>query len=138
MAQLVKNPPAMPDLGSIHGLGRSPGEGNSHPLRNPGLENSMDCIGHGVAKSWTRLSLSLSSWLSGKESACQAGNAGLIPGLGTSSGEGSGNPLQYSCLGNPWTEEPGRLQSMGLQTLGHDLVTEHACTINNENQLYIN
>ena len=32
-------------------------------------------------------------------------------------GEGNGNPLQYSCLENPWTEEPGRLQSMGSQEL---------------------
>ena len=30
------------------------------------------------------------------------------------SGEGNGTPLQYSCLENPWTEEPGRLQSMGV------------------------
>ena len=35
------------------------------------------------------------------ESACQAGDAGLIPGLGKSPGEGNGNPLQESCLGNP-------------------------------------
>ena len=41
------------DLGSIPGLGRSPGEGNSYPFQYPGLENSMDCIVHGVAKSWT-------------------------------------------------------------------------------------
>ena len=41
----------------------------------------------------------------------KAGNMGLIPGLGRSSGGGNGNPLQYSCLGNPWTEAPGRLQS---------------------------
>ena len=40
-------------------------------------------------------------WLSGKESACQAGNSGLIPGSGRSPGEENGNPLQYSCLGNP-------------------------------------
>ena len=39
--------------------------------------------------------------LSGKESACQAGDVGLIPRLRKSSGEGNGNPLQYSCLGNP-------------------------------------
>ena len=39
------------DLGSIPGLGRSPGEGNSCPLQYSGLENSMDCIVHGVAKS---------------------------------------------------------------------------------------
>ena len=38
-------------LGSIPGLGRSPGEGNSYPLQYSGLENSIDCIVHGVAKS---------------------------------------------------------------------------------------
>ena len=37
----------------------------------------------------------------GKASAYNAGQLGLIPGLGRSSGEGNGNPLQYSCLGNP-------------------------------------
>ena len=60
------------DLGSIPGLGRSPGEGNGYPLQYSGLENSMDCIVHGIAKSqrhnratftftfhedWTRLPL---------------------------------------------------------------------------------
>ena len=44
------------DLGSIPGLGRSPGEGNGYPLQYSGLENSMDCIVHGVAKGQTRLS----------------------------------------------------------------------------------
>ena len=38
---------------------------------------------------------------SGKESACQAGDAGSIPGLGRSTGERNVNPLQYPCLGNP-------------------------------------
>ena len=37
----------------------------------------------------------------GKESACNAGDSGSIPGLGRSPGEGNGNPLQYSCLENP-------------------------------------
>ena len=37
----------------------------------------------------------------GKESTCHAGDPGLIPGLGRCPGEGSGNPFQYSCLGNP-------------------------------------
>ena len=41
------------DLGSIPGLGRSPGEGEGSSLQNSGLENSMHCIAHGVAKSWT-------------------------------------------------------------------------------------
>jgi len=35
-------------------------------------------------------------------------------------GEGNGNPLQYSCLENPWTEEPGRLRSVGSLRVGHD------------------
>ena len=42
------------DLASISGLGRSPGEGKGYPLQYSGLENSMDCIVHGVTK--TRLS----------------------------------------------------------------------------------
>ena len=44
------------DLGLIPGLGRFPGEGNGYPLLYSGLENSMDCIVHGVTKSWTGLS----------------------------------------------------------------------------------
>ena len=46
----------MGDLGSIPGLGRSPGEGKGYPLQYSGLENSMERIVLGVAKSWTRLS----------------------------------------------------------------------------------
>ena len=45
---------------------------------------------------------------------------GLIPGLVRSLGGGHGNPLQYSCLEIPWTEEPGGLQSVGLQRAGHN------------------
>ena len=49
------------------------------------------------------------------------GDLGLIPGSRRSPGGGHGNPLQYSCLERiPWTEEPGRLQSIGLQRIGHD------------------
>ena len=44
------------DLGSIPGLGRSPGEGKGYPLQYSGLENSMDCVVHGVAKSRIQLS----------------------------------------------------------------------------------
>ena len=43
----------------------------------------------------------LSGWLSGKESAAKAADVSSIPRLGRSPGEGSDNPLQYSCLGNP-------------------------------------
>ena len=62
-------------------------------------------------------------WLSSKESACNAraaGDLGSVPGLGRPPGEGSGNPLQYSCLKNPIPEEPGGIQSVGSQRVGHD------------------
>ena len=49
-------------------------------------------------------------------------DTGLIPGSGRSRGGGHGNPLQYSCLKNP-TEEPGGLQSVGLQRVRHSLAT---------------
>ena len=47
------------DLGSIPGLGRSPGEVKGSPHQYSGLENSMDCTVHGVTKSWTRLTFTL-------------------------------------------------------------------------------
>ena len=50
------------DLGSIPGLGRSPGEGKGYPLQYSGLANSMDSIVHGVTNSQTQLSLS--EWFS--------------------------------------------------------------------------
>ena len=49
----------MGDLGLIPGLGKSPGEGKGYPLQYSGLENSMDCTGHGVAESDTTEQLSL-------------------------------------------------------------------------------
>ena len=44
------------DAGSVPGVGRTPAEGNGYPLQYSGLENSTDCLVHGVAKSRTRLS----------------------------------------------------------------------------------
>ena len=52
MAQMVN----MGDLGAIPGLGRSHGEGKGYPLQYSGLENSMDCVVHGVTKGRMRLS----------------------------------------------------------------------------------
>ena len=75
------------DLGSIPGLGRSPREGKGYPLQYSGLENSMDCIVHGVAKIWTLLSDFLEK--------------AMAPHSST---------LAWKI---PWTEEPGRLQTMG-------------------------
>ena len=51
------------DLGSISGLGRFPGEGKGYPLQYSGLENSMDCMVHEVAKNRTRLrNFHFTSW----------------------------------------------------------------------------
>ena len=47
----------------------------------------------------------------------------FIQSVGIYSGEGNGTPLQYSCLENPWTEESGRLQSMGSLRVGNDWAT---------------
>ena len=127
------------DLGSIPGFGRSPGEGKMYPLQSSGLENSMDCIDRGVTKSQTRLSnfpftlmlfthkiWGLPRWLSGKESTCQAGDRGSIPGSERSPGGGQGHPLQYSYLDSPmdrgawWaTSSPG-----GHKRVRHDLATK--------------
>ena len=95
-------------MGQIPGLGRSLGEGKGNSFQCSGLENSTDCIAHGVSKS--RMQLSGFHLLLGtkgfpassdsKESACNAGDLGSIPGLGRSPGDGKGYPLQYSGLEN--------------------------------------
>ena len=77
----------------IPGLGRSSGEGIGYLLM--GFPGGSE----------------------GKESACNAGDLGLIRGLGRSSGGRHGNPLQYLSGESPWTEEPGGLQSTGSQTV---------------------
>ena len=53
-------------------------------------------------------------WLSGKESACDAGDPGSIPGLERSLGKWNGKLLQYLAWEIPWTEELGGLQSVGV------------------------
>ena len=62
-------------------------------------------------------------WLSDKNPA-NAGDVGLIPGLGRWPGEGNGNPHQCSCLGTLFTEEPGGWQSMASPRVGLNLATE--------------
>ena len=99
-----------------------------------GLESLLPFQGH---------ILGLGRWkggAGGKEPSANTGDAGdegSVLGAGRSPGGGLGTPLQYSCLGNPvdrgawqilWTEERGRLQSMGSQRVGHDWVPEHART----------
>ena len=56
----------------------------------------------------------------GKESACNVGDLGLIPGLGRSCGEAMAVHSSTFAWNIPWMEEPGRLQSVGSQRVGHD------------------
>ena len=57
----------------------------------------------------------------GKESTCNAGDTGSIPGPGRPPGEGNGFPLQWAWE-IPWPQEPGMLQSKGSQKVGHNKV----------------
>ena len=60
----------------------------------------------------------------GKESDCNAGDPGLIPGLGRSPGEGNGNPLEYSCLENSMDRGPWRATAPGVaQRVRYDWAT---------------
>ena len=111
----------MGDLGSIPGSGRSPGEGNAYPFQYSCLENSMDrgawqatnlyrCK---VKRNWTTNTTTpyytgFSSGTVVKNLPANAGDVGLILGLGRSSGEGNVSPHQYS-----W---PGK--SHGQRSLG--------------------
>ena len=60
----------------------------------------------------------------GKEIACNAGDLGSIPGSGRSSGEGNGNPYQYSCLGNPTDRGAWWAAVHGVARVGHHLATK--------------
>ena len=111
------------------------GEGNGNPLQCSCLENPRDGVAwwaavYGIAQSRTRLKLlssssnltmGLSWWLSGKESACNVGDAGSIPGSGRFPREEMATHSNILAWEISWTEEPGRLQSMGSQRVGHDL-----------------
>ena len=59
-----------------------------------------------------------------KNPPANTGRAGLIPGLGRSPGEGNGNPLQCSCLGNPMGRGAWTTTVHGLQSVGHDCATK--------------
>ena len=119
------------DLGSIPGLGRSPGKGNSYPLQYSGLENSMDCVVHGATKRLSDFHFHhFPRWLCGKESTCQTGDVGSIPDSGRSPGGGNGNPLQDSCLENSMSRGTWQvtIQYMRLQRVRHDLACTHTYT----------
>ena len=59
-----------------------------------------------------------------KESVCNTGDLGLIPGSGRSPGEGNGSPLQYSCLENPMDRGACRATVHGVMRVGHGLVSK--------------
>ena len=94
IAQLVKNLPVMQET----------------PLQFLGGEDPLE-----KGEATTPVFLGFPCGSARKESACNAGDLGLIPGLGRSPGEGRGYPLQYSGLENPWT-----VQSKGSQKVRCD------------------
>ena len=69
-----------------------------------------------------------SHWLSGKESACSAGDVGSNPGLGRSPGKGNGNLLQHSCLEIAMDRGAWQVTVHRVARIGHDLATKHTRT----------
>ena len=122
---VVKNPPTnagdIGDAGLIPELGRSPGERKGYPFQHSGLENSRECIVHGVTESDTteQLSLSLVKNLPAKQET-------WVQSLGQD------DPLEEEMAPHssilawiiPWTEEPGRLQPMGSPRVRHVSATK--------------
>ena len=115
------------NLGSIPRLGRSPGEGNGYPLQYSGLENSMDCVVHGVTKSQKRLKDFHFHFFGGFLVALLVK---ILPAVQETwvQSQGQKDPLEKEMATHssilawkiPWTEEPGGLQSMGSQRVRHD------------------
>ena len=121
------------DLGSIPELGRSPGEGKGYPLQYSGLENSMDYIVLGVAKNWTRLSDFHFHFQLPFRASLVAQVVNNLPTMWKTQVWSLvwEDPLEKEMTTHssifvwivPWTEEPGGLQSMELQRVWHDQVT---------------
>ena len=117
-------------------MGRSPGGGHGNPLQHSCLENPRDggawwAAVYGVAQGRTRLKQLSTHSSVGKESACSAET--LVQFLGWE------DPLEEEMATHssilawriPWTEEPGRLQSIGSTGVGQDLATKPTNTIQN-------
>ena len=111
------------DLGSILELGRSPEEGKGYPLRYSGLENSMEW-GRKAPDTNERLSLSFprTSLVVQMVKNPPAVQETWVRSLGWKDPLEKGTDIHSGILAwrIPWTEEPGRLQSMELQRVGHD------------------
>ena len=83
-------------------------------------------------KLWLMFLTGFPAGSNGKESTSNAGDLDLTPGSGRSPGKGHGNPLQYSCLEDPRTEEPDGLLSMWSQRVRHDWATKYTCSPSSE------
>ena len=71
----------------------------------------------------------------GKESACNAGDPDLIPGLGGSPGKGNGNPLQYPCLENPMDRGAWQAIDHGVARAGYHLAIKQPDHVGEEKKL---
>ena len=122
------------DLSLIPGLGRSPGEGKGYPLQYSGLEDPMDCIAKSmdwsksVRHDWVTFTITVLSWASEVPPVIknQPDNAGEVRkrlwSLDQEDPLEEGTETHRSILAwkIPSTEEPGGLQSVELQRVGHD------------------
>ena len=103
-----------------------------------GCPGAGEMVGVGVRGNWRKF-WTTEGFLGsskGKESACNAGDLGLIPGLARSSRKGNGNPLQYSCLKNPmdrgawWPTGYGVTKSQTWLSDSHTHTHTHTHTLN--------
>ena len=118
MAQLVKNPPAMQEMW-VQSLGWE------DPLeKGKAIHSSINMEKNVPNMIWDKTIWGFPCSSIGKESAYNAGDSGLIPGLGRSPGEGNGNPIQYSCLENPRDRRTWQATVHGVIRVGHDLATK--------------
>ena len=97
-------------------------QAGSLPLAPPGIKSSQIYWANCTGLCLTNLLVKASDY--------NAEDPGSIPGSGRSPGEGNGNPLSILAWRIPWREEPGRLQSTGLQRAGHDWATSLTHSLN--------
>ena len=98
---------------------KSAGEGILSLLVLPPQNLTLDFMKSRLVLKWASLVAQMV-----KASAYHVGDLGSIPGLGRSSGEGKGNPLQYSCLENPMSRGALRATVHGIARVGYNLETK--------------
>ena len=104
LTSLTRDQTHIPCIGSMELNTGPPGKSQVLSL----LPNSLGFLGGSVVK----------------ESTCNAGDPGLILGLGKFPGEGNSNPLQYSCLGKPMNRGNWLATVQGVARVGHNLATK--------------